>query len=138
MPAGAITKDGACLCFEDGVPIAAKMVKDSDLDKFMSLVSHQDARMLPVTCGRSEKRNKSWTALSEQREEAELEDWPFAGTCTTSWCVDYLVRMGHTIESHHEVFVRQCKLDRNSWGVQWLWQATSFLKFLGEINQVDL
>ena len=45
VPAGAITKDGACLYFEDGVPIAAKKVKDSELDKFMGLVSHQDARI---------------------------------------------------------------------------------------------
>ena len=34
--------------------------------------------------------------------------------------------------------MRRCKLGRNSWGVSWHWQATNFLKFLGEIDQVDL
>ena len=84
VPASAFTTDGACLSFEDGVPIAAKKVKESELDQFMSLVSHQDATILPVTCGCSWKRYKSWTVLSEQCAEAELEDWPLNGTRTTS------------------------------------------------------
>ena len=138
VPPGAVTAGGAFLFAEDGVPVAAKKVKNSELDEFMSLVSHQDTRILPVTRGRGGKRYKSWTALAEQCEEAELADWPLSGTRTESWCMDFLVRMGQTIESHHEDFVRRCKLERNSWGVQWHWQATNFLKFLGEIDQVDL
>ena len=116
VPVSVFTKHEACLYFEDGVPIAAQKVKDSELDQFMSLVSHQDARILPVTRGRSGKRYNSWTALSEQCAEAELEDWPLSGTRTTSWCVDYLVRMGQTIESHHEDVGRRCKFERNSRG----------------------
>ena len=128
----------SCLYEEDGWPIAAKQVKESELDQFLSLVSEQDARILPVTRGFSGKRCKSWGDLADTCEEADLEDWPLAGVRTVSWCVDFLQRMGQTMESHHEDFVRRCKLERNSWGVQWHWQATNFLKFLGEIDQVDL
>ena len=64
-----------------------------------------------------------------------MADWPLPGTRTTSWCVDYRVRMGQTIESHHEDFVRRCELERNSWGVHQYWQATNFVKFLAEVDQ---
>ena len=40
--------------------------------------------------------------------------------------------------AHHEDFVRRCKLERNSWGVQWHWQAANFIKFLGEVDQFDV
>ena len=46
--------------------------------------------------------------------------------------------MGQTIESHHEDFVRRCKLERNSWGVNQHWQATNFVKFLAEVDQYDV
>ena len=49
----------SCLYEEDGWPIAAKQVKESELDQFLSLVSEQDARILPVMRGRSGKRYKS-------------------------------------------------------------------------------
>ena len=106
----------SCLYVEDGWPIAAKQVKESELDQFLSLVSEQDARILPVTRGRSGKRYKSCSDLADTCKEADLEDWPLAGVRTVSWCVDYLQRMGQTIKSHHEDFVRRCKLERNSWG----------------------
>ena len=137
-PKGAHTLNGACLFEEDGWPIAAKQVKEAELDQFMALVSIQDARILPVTRGRSGKRYKSWGELADNCTETELEDWPLAGVRTTSWCVDYLQRMGETIESHHESFVRKCKLERNSWGVQWHWQASNLLKFMGEVDQLDI
>ena len=79
---------------EDGWPIAAKQVKESELDQFLSLVSEQDARILPVTRGRSGKRYKSWSELADTCKEADLEDWPLAGVRTVSWCVDLLQRMG--------------------------------------------
>ena len=67
-----------------------------------------------------------------------MADWPLPGTRTTSWCVDYLVRMGQTIESHHEDFVRRCKLERNSLGANQHRQATNFVLFLAEIDQYDV
>ena len=122
----------------DGVPVAAKQVRDEDLDAFMSLVSRQDARIMLVARGRTGKRHRTWLKISEDIDEAEMDDWPLAGSRTSTWCVDYLVRMGQTIEGHHEDFTRRCKLERNSWGVMAHWQATNFLKFLAEVDQCDI
>ena len=84
----------SCLYEEDGWPIAAKQVKESELDHFLSSVSEQDARILPVTCGRSGKRYKSWSELADTCKEADLEDWPLAGVRTVSWCVDLFAEDG--------------------------------------------
>ena len=140
VPASAVRTGGgeAALYIVDGWPVAAKRVKDEDLDAFMGLVAKQDARILPVSRGRTGRRFKGWTTLGEQCEEVDMDDWPLAGSRTASWCVDYLVRMGQTVESHHEDFVRRCKLERNSWGIQAHWQSTNFLKFLAEVDQCDL
>ena len=130
LPPDAVTSGGASLWIIDGIPIAAKPVKECDLEDFMSLVARQDARILPITRGRHGRRYKSWLRVSEDCEEVDMADWPLPGTRTTSWCVDYLVLIGQTIESHHEDFVRRCKLERNSWGVHQHWQATNFVSFL--------
>ena len=129
VPPDAVTSGGASLWIADGNPIAAKPVKESDLEDFMALVARQDARILPITRDRHGLRYKSWLRVSEDCEEVDMADRPLPGTRTTSWCVDYLVRMWQTIESHREDFVRRCKLERNSWGVHQHWQAANFAKF---------
>ena len=122
----------------EGRPIAAKRVREADYEEFMSAVAAQDARILPVTRGRGGRRHKSWVKLNEECSESDVPDWPLHGQRTSAWCLEYLVRMGQTIESHHEDFVRRCKLERNSWGVTAHWQSTNFLKCLGETDQCDL
>ena len=47
--------------------------------------------------------------------DVDMAGWSLPGTGTTSWCIVYFVQMGQTIESHHEGFVRRCKLERNCW-----------------------
>ena len=108
--------DKAALFLVDGVPVAAKKVRDEDLDSFMALVAKQDARIMPVVRGRTGRRHRTWQRIGEDSEEVDMDDWPLAGSRTATWCIDYLVKMGQTIEGHHEDFTRRCKLERNSWG----------------------
>ena len=130
--------DKAALFLIDGVPVAAKKIRDEDLDGFMALVAKQDARIMPVVRGRTGRRHRTWQRIGEDSEEVDMDDWPLAGSRTATWCIDYLVKMGQTIEGHHEDFTRRCKLERNSWGVQAHWQATNFLRFLAEVDQCDI
>ena len=122
----------------EGKPIAAKKVKDDEFEDFMAAVASQDARILPISRGRGGRRYKSWVKLNEECSESDVADWPLNGARTAAWCLEYLVRMGQTIESHHEDFVRRCKLERNSWGVNAHWQSSNSLKCLGETDQCDL
>ena len=126
------------MCVLEGKPIAAKRVKDFEFEAFMAEVAGQDARILSISPGRGGRRYKRWVMLNEECKESEVTDWPLNGARTAAWCLEYLVRMGQTIESHHEDFVRRCKLERNSWGVNSHWQSSNFLKCLGETDQCDL
>ena len=140
LPASATKMPGdkAAMFLVDGVPVAAKKVRDDELDDFMALVSRQDARIMPIVRGRTGRRHRTWQRIGEDSEEVDMDDWPLSGSRTASWCIDYLVKMGQTIEGHHEDFTRRCKLERNSWGVQAHWQATNFLRFLAEVDQCDI
>ncbi|MCH1570171.1 MAG: hypothetical protein L7S64_02420 [Longimicrobiales bacterium] len=137
-PTGAVTAGGAKMWVLEGKPIAAKRVKDDEFEDFMAAVASQDAQILPISRGRGGRRYKSWVRLSEECAEADVADWPLNGARTAAWCLEYLVRMGQTIESHHEDFVCRSKLERNSWGVNAHWQSSNFIKCLGETDQCDL
>ena len=121
-----------------GQVYAVREVKDKDLDTLLAEVAHQDARILPVSRTKGGRRHKSWGELHDECDEQMLDDWPVPKPRTTAWCLEYLQRRGESIEQHHEAFVRACKLDRTSWGVQAHWQATNVLKMMGEVDQVDL
>ena len=77
-------------------------------------------------------------SLADECAEEAATDWPLPGPRSAAWCLDFLRREGEGVERHHERFRQLTKTDAGNWGIGEHWQLCQFLKFAGEIDQLDL
>ena len=97
-----------------------------------------EARVLPLRRSAAGTRVRTWATMSDDVREEPFADWPVGGPRSASWCVDFLMKEGRTLQQHHERFRQLAKAEATGWGIAEHAELCSVMEHLALFDQVDV
>ena len=83
-------------------------------------------------------RVRTCASVNEDLREEKFDGWPVVGPRCLSWCADFLMREGRTLQLHYERFWTLAKVELTSWGIAEHAELCYMLEAMALYDQADV